>query len=226
MEFINIFALAFIPVFVAMDPVGILPLYISFTQNMDAAQKRRITIEALGTALAVTVAFMFIGKGFFRALGITVADFQIAGGLFWPILLWGVLTMIVLLSIYVVSFNLLSIIKIPRKGRLVLPLGGFLIVSFIFTLMTQNGSNFIMWFFDDMLGTGTTSGAGTPLMYLSPFHLLGEIYDWGIYGSDISILSFIWVPIAAVLMIVSYWSIRRWEYHQLYLIPDHTYIQY
>jgi len=81
MEFINIFALAFIPVFVAMDPVGILPLYISFTKDMGAAQKRRITIEALGTALAVTVVFMFIGKGFFRVLGITVADFQIAGGL-------------------------------------------------------------------------------------------------------------------------------------------------
>jgi len=81
MEFLHTFILSFIPVFVAMDPVGILPLYISFTKDMDFPHRRRVTVEALGTALVVTVVFMFVGRGIFRVLGITLADFQIAGGL-------------------------------------------------------------------------------------------------------------------------------------------------
>ena len=41
-----------------------------------------VSSEALlgiGTALAISVGFMFLGKLVFRALGITVADFQVAG---------------------------------------------------------------------------------------------------------------------------------------------------
>ena len=75
------FVLAFIPLFVAMDPIGIIPLYISFTQQMDSQARRRLTWEALGAAFVVTMVFMFVGKALFGILGITIADFRIAGGL-------------------------------------------------------------------------------------------------------------------------------------------------
>ena len=81
MNFLHTFVLAFIPLFVAMDPIGIIPLYISFTQQMDSRARRRLTWEALGAAFAVTMAFMFVGKALFNTLGITIPDFQIAGGL-------------------------------------------------------------------------------------------------------------------------------------------------
>jgi len=81
MNSLHAFVLAFIPLFVAMDPIGIIPLYISFTQQMDSRDRRRVTLEALGAAFVVTMAFMFVGKALFRILGITIPDFQIAGGL-------------------------------------------------------------------------------------------------------------------------------------------------
>ena len=81
MNFLQTFVLAFIPLFVAMDPNGIIPLYISFTQQMDSQARRRLTLEALGAAFAVTMVFMFVGKALFSILGITIPDFQIAGGL-------------------------------------------------------------------------------------------------------------------------------------------------
>lgn len=77
----NTFLLAFIPIFVAMDPIGIAPIYISFTKDMDAKKRNRVTVEALGAAFAVTVAFMFVGNALLAALGLKLADFQIAGGI-------------------------------------------------------------------------------------------------------------------------------------------------
>src|SRR5207249_7527183 len=73
--------LAFIPLFVAIDPVGVVPLFWGISQGVDAERKRRIVNQATWTAAIVAIGFMFLGKVIFRALNITVADFQIAGGL-------------------------------------------------------------------------------------------------------------------------------------------------
>jgi len=73
--------LAFIPLFVAIDPIGVVPLFWGISQGVDAARKRRIVNQATWTAAIVAVGFMFLGKWIFRALGITVPDFQVAGGL-------------------------------------------------------------------------------------------------------------------------------------------------
>lgn len=80
-EVVEKFLLAFIPLFVAVDPIGVLPLYLGISQGVDPARRRRITHQATVTALVVAVAFMFLGKWIFRMMGITVPDFQIAGGL-------------------------------------------------------------------------------------------------------------------------------------------------
>jgi len=80
MGFLHDFALAFIPMFVAIDPVGILPLYLTFTRELDGAARRKVTLQAMITALGVALGFMFVGKAFLNTMGITIADFQIAGG--------------------------------------------------------------------------------------------------------------------------------------------------
>lgn len=72
--------LAFIPVFVAVDAIGVLPIFASFTQELGKKQKRRIIGQSLVTALCVAVGFIFLGKAVFRALGILMGDFMIAGG--------------------------------------------------------------------------------------------------------------------------------------------------
>ncbi|MBP7604134.1 MAG: MarC family protein [Spirochaetes bacterium] len=79
-DFFKNLLLAFIPVFVAVDAIGTLPIYISLTEKMERDDKRRVLAESLLTALCLAVGFIFLGKLIFRFLGITVGDFMVAGG--------------------------------------------------------------------------------------------------------------------------------------------------
>jgi multiple antibiotic resistance protein len=72
---------SFISLFVAIDAIGILPIFISLTQSLEKQPKQQIIWQSLVTATFVSVTFMMVGKGIFVLLGITVADFQIGGGL-------------------------------------------------------------------------------------------------------------------------------------------------
>jgi multiple antibiotic resistance protein len=75
------FLLAFIPIFVAMDALGILPLYISFTEHLSKREKHRIVNQSIITAFVIGVIFLFLGRWIFKILGVLVSDFKIAGGL-------------------------------------------------------------------------------------------------------------------------------------------------
>lgn len=71
----------FIPLFVAFDPIGLLPIYVNLTLDLNNEEKHTILWQSLLTATAVAILFTFVGKIIFNFLGITVSDFQIAGGL-------------------------------------------------------------------------------------------------------------------------------------------------
>ncbi|MDD5423300.1 MAG: MarC family protein [Candidatus Omnitrophota bacterium] len=75
------FLLAFIPIFVAMDAIGVLPMFIGFTENLKKAEKRRILLQSIITAFAIGIVFLFLGQWIFKILGVMVSDFKIAGGL-------------------------------------------------------------------------------------------------------------------------------------------------
>ncbi len=75
------FLLAFIPIFVAVDPIGLVAIFIGLGAHTEPSRRQREGSLALITALAVAIGFIFLGKIIFHALGITVADFQVAGGL-------------------------------------------------------------------------------------------------------------------------------------------------
>lgn len=74
------FWLCFVPLFVAVDAFGILPLFMGLTEGSDARLRQRIILQSVLTASLVTLAFVFAGSAFLRLLGITVADFMVAGG--------------------------------------------------------------------------------------------------------------------------------------------------
>lgn len=78
---INQFSLAFIPLFVAMEPIGVLPIYVSMTRQMGKHERSGVLFYSILTATAITLAFLVVGKAVFLLLGITISDFQIAGGL-------------------------------------------------------------------------------------------------------------------------------------------------
>jgi multiple antibiotic resistance protein len=77
---LNIF-LPFIPLFVAFDVFGILPIFVFFTVEMTPAERRLVVRQSTATAFLVSIGFLAAGKFVFSVLGIAVSDFNIAGGI-------------------------------------------------------------------------------------------------------------------------------------------------
>jgi multiple antibiotic resistance protein len=80
-KIIEPFLLTFIPIFVAVDSLGNIPLFISLVEGLNKKQKHQVIIESVTTATAMALAFIFVGKIVLGLLGITIPDFQIAGGI-------------------------------------------------------------------------------------------------------------------------------------------------
>ena len=72
---------AFLPLFVAVDVVGVLPVYLGFVAALDEPARRRIVLDATLTAAGVGGGFLFLGDAILAVVGVSVGDFQVAGGL-------------------------------------------------------------------------------------------------------------------------------------------------
>ncbi len=75
------FWLCFVPLFVAVDAIGVLPMFISLTEDVDRTKTRRVVLQSVITASVVALAFLAFGPGLLKFLGVTVPDFMIAGGI-------------------------------------------------------------------------------------------------------------------------------------------------
>jgi multiple antibiotic resistance protein len=73
--------LPFIPLFVAFNVLGILPIFTSLTSEMAQSEQKRVARQSILTGFLVSVGFLGAGKSVFALIGITVSDFQIAGGI-------------------------------------------------------------------------------------------------------------------------------------------------
>ena len=76
----GVFWHAFIPLFVALDVVGLLPVYWGLTQQLSASGRRRSVSEAVITAFLVAVIFLLVSRAVFALMGLTLADLMVAGG--------------------------------------------------------------------------------------------------------------------------------------------------
>ena len=74
------FWLCFVPLFVAVDAIGVLPLFMNLTDGVERGRVRKIVLQGMVTALVVAIVFVAIGELILKFLGITVADFMVAGG--------------------------------------------------------------------------------------------------------------------------------------------------
>ncbi|MBI1217552.1 MAG: NAAT family transporter [Rhodobacteraceae bacterium] len=81
----------FITLWVVIDPVGTLPIFLAATTGATAAARRAVAFRAVLVAFAVLLAFLIGGQIVLEALNIPLPAFQIAGGL---VLLLFALTMI------------------------------------------------------------------------------------------------------------------------------------
>lgn len=74
------YVLCFVPLFAAIDAVGVAPFYFATVEGEPERARRRVLFYALVTAGAVGLVFLFLGNWLLGLLGVTVPDFQIAGG--------------------------------------------------------------------------------------------------------------------------------------------------
>ena len=72
--------LAFIPLFVAFDVLGLLPVYWALARGLPSSQRRQAVHHAVVVAFLVALAFLWVSGFVFRAMGILMSDVLIAGG--------------------------------------------------------------------------------------------------------------------------------------------------
>jgi multiple antibiotic resistance protein len=73
--------LTFGSLFAIVDPFAAIPPFLAMTSRDTTAQRRRMARTACLTAAGVMAAFALLGPAIFRLFGITLAAFQVAGGL-------------------------------------------------------------------------------------------------------------------------------------------------
>lgn len=71
---------AFTTLFVIIDPIGLMPIFIALTPGMPAAQRRAIALRACAVAFGVLAIFAFFGEAVLEFVGISMPAFRIAGG--------------------------------------------------------------------------------------------------------------------------------------------------
>jgi multiple antibiotic resistance protein len=71
----------FVTLFVIMDPVGTIPIFLSLTSGRSAASAKKAAWQAVAVSFAVIVAFAFFGQQILAYLHISLPALQCAGGL-------------------------------------------------------------------------------------------------------------------------------------------------
>ncbi|MBO6825557.1 MAG: MarC family protein [Sneathiella sp.] len=71
---------AFVTMFVIIDPLGLLPIFMGLTQDAPAAHKRKMAVKGVLIGGATLLFFAFLGDKFLGLLGVNIASFRIAGG--------------------------------------------------------------------------------------------------------------------------------------------------
>jgi multiple antibiotic resistance protein len=70
----------YVAVFSVLNPIGAIPTLISLTSNYTPEERRKVIERSITVAGGVIIGFMFIGVYIFDVLGISISDFELAGG--------------------------------------------------------------------------------------------------------------------------------------------------
>ncbi|MDV3277363.1 MAG: MarC family protein [Nitrososphaerales archaeon] len=76
---IVLFAQSVVLLFAILDPIGTVPIFFALT-NQTSGQRRQIVRQSVIFAAIILYVFAYVGWLIFQALGITINDFRIAGG--------------------------------------------------------------------------------------------------------------------------------------------------
>jgi len=154
------FVWTFVPLFIVIDALGILPFVISLSENMSTNERRKMIHIASITAVGLGLVFLFFGQFILNVLDISVGSFAIAGGI-----------ILLVLSIkYMTTGRMVEAIK--EEMVAVVPIGTPLTAgpATITTLLLLAGS--------------------FPLYLVSLSYILNILIAWGIFLLGNKIVSF------------------------------------
>lgn len=80
------FILTFVPLFIVIDALGIIPLVFAMTEHMTRHERHKVINVSVFTATIIGLAFLFFGQFILNVMGISVGSFAVAGGLILLIL--------------------------------------------------------------------------------------------------------------------------------------------
>jgi multiple antibiotic resistance protein len=70
-----------IALFVVIDPIGVIPLFISLTNSISKRERKTVTSNAIITTGILLLVFAIAGTQILNIFGITISSFMIAGGI-------------------------------------------------------------------------------------------------------------------------------------------------
>lgn len=80
-ENLNFGLLALTTFFTIMNPIGVMPVFMTMTSTLSPAEKRKTAMKALIVAFGTLVLFAFSGQLLFEFFGISVNGFRVVGGI-------------------------------------------------------------------------------------------------------------------------------------------------
>lgn len=78
---LSLYITAFVTLFVVIDPIGLVPIFIALTPGQTAAQRNRIGLRAVFISAVLLTLFGLAGEAILHGIGISISAFRIAGGI-------------------------------------------------------------------------------------------------------------------------------------------------
>ena len=79
---LNLFLENFVLIFVAIDPISLLPIFASFTQGLNKKDLITLCLRSSLTAFGILLVFWLFGSALLQIMGININSFRIVGGMF------------------------------------------------------------------------------------------------------------------------------------------------
>ncbi|GEP35148.1 UPF0056 membrane protein [Nocardioides szechwanensis] len=128
----------FVTLFVIMDPVGTVPIFLSLTSGRSAATARRAAWQAVAVSFFVITVFAFFGQQILEYLHISLPALQCAGGL-----------LLLLVALELLTGNEKELTAQSGTNVALVPLGtpllagpGAIVATMLFTREVDNGPEF------------------------------------------------------------------------------------
>jgi len=80
-EYITISILYFTSFFTLINPLGVMPIFMTMTTELSEEERRKTARKAVLVALITMIAFAFTGQILFKFFGISVNSFRVVGGI-------------------------------------------------------------------------------------------------------------------------------------------------